>query len=474
MNDKKKLTLLSSVIEGGYCIGCGACAILDNSPFSIKFDKYYQLQAVQTRDTEISEDMDNQISEVCPFSERSQNEDTISKKLFNENGIGHSGELGYFYSTYAGYVKESDYRDKGSSGGMVSWFLVELLNRKLIDGVIHVRADKGEKMFAYTISHSVEEVESGAKSKYYPVEMSHVLAQVKKMQGKYAIVGIPCFIKAVRLLTQKDSLLQSRIKYCIGLVCGHLKSANFARSFSWQCGIKPQNLQSIDFRTKLSNFGANDYGVTVTGICDEKLITKTSKPVSQLFGTNWGYGFFKYKACDFCDDVLAETADITFGDAWLPRYVNEYKGTNIIVVRNSNIDNILQNANNESRIHIEDVTEKDVIESQKGGFTHRKEDIAYRLYKLDEEGKWYPPKRIKASNTITKKRQRIQDLRTSLAENSHNAFERAIASDNFDIFISEMDALVKEYNLLYKLPLYRKALRKVKGRVKKIIKLIKR
>lgn len=473
MNDKKKLTLLSSVIKGGYCIGCGGCATLDNSPFSIKFDKYYQLQAVQNDDTEISENMDSQISEVCPFSERSQNEDTISAKLFKENGKRYSVELGYFYSTYAGYVKEGEYRDKGSSGGMVSWFLVELLNRKLIDGVIHVRAEEGEKMFAYTISHSVEEVKLGAKSKYYPVEMSHVLTQVKKMEGKYAIVGIPCFIKAVRLLTQKDTLLESRIKYCIGLVCGHLKSANFARSFSWQCGIHPQNMQSIDFRTKLSNFGANDYGVTVTGICNEELITKTSKPVSQLFGTNWGYGFFKYKACDFCDDVLAETADVTFGDAWLPQYVNEYKGTNIIVIRNSSIDNILQHANEESRINIENITEKDVIESQKGGFTHRKEDIAYRLHKQNEVGKWYPPKRIKPSNTITKRRQKIQDLRTSLAENSHNAFERAIAFDNFDIFISEMDNLVKEYNLLYKIPLYRKVLRKVKATVRNLIKPIK-
>lgn len=41
-----------------------------------------------------------------------------------------------------------------------------------------------------------------------------------------------------------------------------------------------------------------------------------------------------YKACDFCDDVFAETADIALGDAWLPEYVQDGNGTNVVVTRN--------------------------------------------------------------------------------------------------------------------------------------------
>ena len=28
----------------------------------------------------------------------------------------------------------------------------------------------------------------------------------------------------------------------------------------------------------------------------------------------------KYKACDFCDDVFGEVADVVFGDAWVEKY----------------------------------------------------------------------------------------------------------------------------------------------------------
>ena len=34
---------------------------------------------------------------------------------------------------------------------------------------------------------------------------------------------------------------------------------------------------------------------------------------------DWGMGIFKLGACDYCDDIVGETADISFGDAWLRR-----------------------------------------------------------------------------------------------------------------------------------------------------------
>ena len=43
----------------------------------------------------------------------------------------------------------------------------------------------------------------------------------------------------------------------------------------------------------------------------------------------WHYQYFKHNACNFCDDVFGETADITFMDAWLPEYVRDYKGTSL-------------------------------------------------------------------------------------------------------------------------------------------------
>ena len=47
--------------------------------------------------------------------------------------------------------------------------------------------------------------------------------------------------------------------------------------------------------------------------------------MKNLYCIRWEYGYFKYKACDFCDDIFAECADITVGDAWLSRYKKDGK-----------------------------------------------------------------------------------------------------------------------------------------------------
>ena len=36
-------------------------------------------------------------------------------------------------------------------------------------------------------------------------------------------------------------------------------------------------------------------------------------------------------ACEFCDDVVGETADMSVGDAWLPGYVSDWRGTSVVV-----------------------------------------------------------------------------------------------------------------------------------------------
>ena len=64
--------------------------------------------------------------------------------------------------------------------------------------------------------------------------------------------------------------------------------------------------------------------------------------VRETPGTNWGLGFFKYEACDYCDDIFAETADIAVGDAWLKDYTQDALGNSVVVVRNDQIRVIME------------------------------------------------------------------------------------------------------------------------------------
>jgi coenzyme F420-reducing hydrogenase beta subunit len=66
--------------------------------------------------------------------------------------------------------------------------------------------------------------------------------------GRYAVVGVPCLIKAVQLLRREDPLMHSRIAFTLGLFCGHMKSARFVESVAWQMGVGVTEIQAVEFR----------------------------------------------------------------------------------------------------------------------------------------------------------------------------------------------------------------------------------
>jgi coenzyme F420-reducing hydrogenase beta subunit len=452
--------LFDLVINNGYCIGCGNCASVDNSPLVMnKNDEGKYIPELENK----SDNYDNiEVLSVCPFMNNEYNEDIIGDKLYKDIiNIKHSKYTGYYLNNYAGYVKNNEYRMNGSSGGMGTWLAAKLLEENLVDGIIHVKeVDNSDKLFSYQISRNINELKKGSKSKYYPIESSEMIEYIKNNPGEYALVGIPCFIKAIRMLSLENEIINQRIKFTIGLVCGHLKSDYFAKSIAWELGIKPDQINNIDFRIKYEDKPANRYGLEVEGLINDEKV-KREAVSSSLYVTNWGHGLFKYKACDYCDDVLAENADITIGDAWLPEYVKDNQGTNIITIRNHMIDEIINNYRNE--IYLEELSVDKIFSSQAGGFRHRREALAYRLYLKDQKNKWYPDKRVEPGDkNISKKRKEIYNKRIELFEESFKAYKKALEKDDFNIFKKHMKPLLRNYNKLIKKPLINRVFSKLK------------
>lgn len=448
---------IKEVIKENYCIGCGACAFTAPSSFTIAFNQYGQFEAKMLNDN-FDETLLNQ---VCPFADDAPNEDDLGKSLFPQNS--YVNNLGFIYNTYAGYVVEGHYRMDGSSGGFGSWLCVELLRNNKVDGIIHLVNAKSDKLlFEYAVSTTSDQITANAKSKYYPVKLDEILDFITHNEGRFAIVGIPCMIKTIRLISTKNPVVQERIKYTIGLVCGHIKSTAFAEMLGWQLGVRPRELKTIDFRTKLKGYGSNQYGITVTTLQNGEEQKLVSKPVNEMFGTNWGLGYFKSKACDFCDDVLAETADITIGDAWLPEYVNDYQGTNVVVIRNPEFDKLIQDAYNKQKLYLEKLAAERVIESQSSGINHRRKGLQYRLYLNEKNGQPSPRKRVQASNNFDRKFKKIQELRIKLRDESNKQFYLAKQADDLNVFINHMKSINEDYAKLYKKTILQRIYNKIK------------
>ncbi|HWG42395.1 MAG TPA: Coenzyme F420 hydrogenase/dehydrogenase, beta subunit C-terminal domain [Gemmataceae bacterium] len=376
--------------------------------------------------------------EVCPFSNQSPNEDDIAQQLFAGP---HDPNVGYHLASYVGYVAEGGYRQRGTAGGFVTWLLVQLLKKNLVDGIIHVRAEEAAgdgRLFRYAVSRTTEEVWSAAKSAYYPVEMSEVLRAVRGDGKSYAVVGLPCFIKAIRLLTRRDETLAGQIRYCVGLICGHLKSTGFAESLAWQCGVHPRELRGIDFRAKLDGRPANRYGLTVLG---SEAVTR---PMEGLVGAHWGRGYFKYKACDYCDDVVGETADISIGDAWLDPLQKDSRGHNVVTVRAETLRSLIDEGIALGDLHFSRTDAKTVAASQKSGFAHRREGLRIRLRQTDGRGAWRPNKRVQPATSASREAVEKEAWRERYRDESHAAFRQAKDSDDLSVFLERMRRLETE------------------------------
>lgn len=363
---------------------------------------------------------DASFAAVCPFSPSAADEDAIAAERFA--GVRRNDAMiGRYTAAYVGHAAEADFRMQGSSGGMVSWVAAELMRRGLVDGVAHVVPQAEGRLFGYRISRSEAALREGAKSRYYPIELSAVLREIEAVPGRYAVVGVPCFIKAVNLLRRQRPALAERIAFTIGLFCGHMKSARMAESFALQVGAGPQTVSAIDYRLKNPDRPANWYTAQLT-LADGSV---RQQDWWHLVEGDWGSGFLMNPACNFCDDVTAETADIAMGDAWLEPYSSDGRGTNVVVVRSPALAGIVAEGIFEKRLRLEPVDDDFVRRTQAAGLRQRREGLAYRLAlaKLPVR----PRKRVAPSRAIPGRRKLIYRMRLAISAWSHRMFRLARA-----------------------------------------------
>ena len=91
-----------------------------------------------------------------------------------------------------------------------------------------------------------------------------------------------------------------------------------------------------------------------------------------------GYGACTY-ACDFCDDVVTELADISLGDAWLEPYNLDGRGTSLIITRSPLAESIIKEGISNSRLTVNSLTSETMKASQQGSYNHRHEGLYVRI-----------------------------------------------------------------------------------------------
>ncbi len=403
--------IISYVVNNDLCTGCGLCVYkCKNKVIEISWNEYGFLIPKITGNCNSSGDC----LKVCPFNPFPQDKiktenELASLFLYNANFLNE--KLGRYNNIYTGYSEE--FRLTSSSGGIATYIFTELLESGIVDHIFSVRESiTPGYYYEYTICNSRQDLISASETKYFPVTLSTVYKNILDLEGNVAIVGVACFIKAIRLSQYFDSTLRSKVIFLVGLICGGMKSRFFTEYLAFKVGVSILNIKKPKFRIKNLNSSADDYSFS----CSDNSNKDKDIKIKSL-GDMWGTGLFKANACDFCDDVSTELADISLGDAWITPYERDGRGTNVIITRSLLAESIIKKGSINGRIKIENLSLEKFIKSQQGNFNHRQLGISARIKQAKSENRLIPPKRF-LNNNISFEFNIVQNFRMKLRKAS--------------------------------------------------------
>lgn len=381
--------VVKHVVNNDLCIGCGVCVqACPNDAIAIKWNAYGFL-VVEANEN--SCEGSGPCIKVCPFNpaplEGLKNEDDLAE-IFLKDAKQINEKIGKYTGIYAGYSKK--YRATSSSGGIATYLYEQLLAQGVIDHVVTVGSSvQAGTHYEYTVVSNSSDLLRTSKTRYFPITLASVLKEIKSLNGKVAISGVGCFIKAIRLAQAHDSELKEKITFLVGIICGGVKSSFFTEYLASKAGVERNLAREPEYRVKDPSSTAGDYAFSCTDTSSGREKTIKMRAVGEM----WGTGLFKANACDFCDDVTTELADVSLGDAWLPPYSQDGKGHNVIVARTPLANRILVQGAQNGELQLEKLQLERFLASQQGSFNHRHDGLATRMALAKDGAGRLPPKR---------------------------------------------------------------------------------
>ena len=260
---------------------------------------------------------------------------------------------GNYLNTYKGYSTDPVIRYRASSGGVLTELAIYLLESKTVDGIIQTKAKRDNPLETETIvSHCREDVLECMGSRYIgSAPLMNILSLIKNGK-KYAFVGKPCDVLALKNYMDINESMRTKIVITISFFCAGMPSLIANQKLVETMGCELQMLAGLQYR------GCGWPGFT-TAIDQEGLEYKMD------YQTAWGQylGRDVKNICRLCLDGIGERADIVCAGLWYLDKQNkpdftEHDGRNIIFCRTELSEKIIKEVQNEGNICIQRFTEE--------------------------------------------------------------------------------------------------------------------
>jgi coenzyme F420 hydrogenase subunit beta len=344
---------LDLVLKQDMCAGCGLC-VKDKNDMQISNKGFLRPK------NPLSDQMSQNL---CP---------SITVAHHNLNAK-YSDLWGPIESSYTGYSLDDGIRYQGSSGGMLTALLAYLLKSGKVDAVVQVGVSKNDPIRNETYIHTdVADIVKCSGSRYAPSSPLNVIRSLLGDGRRYAVVGKPCDIAAMRALTVEFPEYDEQFPYLLAFMCAGVPSEKGTVAVLEKLGISRKVLKSFRYR------GEGWPGMT-------KAEDSEGNMASMTYNESWGKILNRHvqPRCKLCADGIGEAADIVCGDAWhasedgYPSF-DEEAGLSLTIARTKLGVELLKEAKNTGDIFLENY-ELDELESIQPYQAQRKKTALVRM-----------------------------------------------------------------------------------------------
>ena len=201
---------ISLTLRNNLCTGCGVCEdVCPKKCIVIKKDNG-ENHPIVAHELCLGEKCGRCLN-VCPGV--GLNFEQFAKEAFEDvSVIRRDKYIGHYVGLHSGYSLDESIRFHSASGGVVSQFLIYLLDKKIIDGAVVTAFDKDNVTPISYIATNKDEILKAKSSKYCPVSLNLVGNEIiKSTLSRFIIVGLPCHIQAFRKRAIFDKRLKEKI-----------------------------------------------------------------------------------------------------------------------------------------------------------------------------------------------------------------------------------------------------------------------
>lgn len=323
----KRLRKLQDVTRWRLCLGCGACRWFcpQQAIRLVEFPAEGIRPVVDT--TRCGADCT--CLHVCPV---------VASEFFVPAPLPRNGvekEWGPILELWEGHATDPQIRYSGSSGGALTAIAAYCLEKRGMEGVLHIGADFEDPLRNRTyLSRSRGDLLQRTGSRYAPASVCDRLDWVEAAQQPCVVIGRPVEIAALRNAERLRPGLRAKVGVALSFFCAESPASAGTAALLQRLGVAPSEVEEVRYR-----------GCGWPGEFTVRRRGEAEPSLRLNYQESWGFlQAYRPWAAHLWPDGTGELADISCGDPWYEAPDGSNPGFSLIVVRTERGREILHGA----------------------------------------------------------------------------------------------------------------------------------